>query len=297
MISGMREIVKSHRPRSLWCRGRNLTFGRVPLIMGILNVTPDSFSDGGKYLEDQKAVAKAMQLVEDGADIIDIGGESTRPGSETVTPEAELERIVPVLEAIIDRVSIPVSVDTRKASVAAKALELGCHLVNDVSACRDPEMIDVLREHDAPVVIMHMKGDPKTMQDNPSYTDVTGEVVDFLAERAEHLSNRGIRKEHIIIDPGIGFGKRFRDNLDLLSNVHKFKELGYPVLVGGSRKRFLGELLAADTNQRLSGSLGVAAHCWKEAVDIIRVHDVKETAQLLKALDAITHPHDYGGSG
>jgi dihydropteroate synthase len=290
MIPGMKKLIEADNSRSLRCRGIDLPFNRTPLVMGIVNVTPDSFSDGGRFLNCEKAVEHALQLVDDGADILDIGGESTRPGSKSVPVQMEMDRTVPVIEAIIDKVNIPISLDTRKASVAAEALKLGCHMVNDVTACRDPEMTDVLARYSAPVIIMHMKGDPETMQDNPTYVDVVAEVSEFLDKRANYLLSRGVKKDQLIIDPGIGFGKRFEDNLELMRNIGKLRSLGYPVLVGGSRKRFLGTLLDADTDHRLAGSLAVAAKCWNDGVEIIRVHDVKETADLLTVLDAMDDP-------
>jgi dihydropteroate synthase len=284
---------KISRPHTIDCRGIPLNSGRMPLVMGVVNVTPDSFSDGGRYLEHDQAIEHALRLAEEGADILDIGGESTRPGSEAVSVNQELARILPVIEAVTAGVSIPVSVDTRNARVAEAALETGCHLVNDISACRDESMPEVLCKYNAPVVIMHMKGEPGTMQEKPSYENVTEEVTQFLRDRARHLQARGIPAEHIIIDPGIGFGKRFRDNLALISTIDALQTLGYPVLVGASRKRFLGELLGAGIEDRLIGNLAVAAKCFSSEVDIIRVHDVKATRQLFTVLDALDRPDDY----
>jgi dihydropteroate synthase len=288
MKSGMKKLKPADK--SIQCRGIDLSFERTPVVMGILNVTPDSFSDGGRFFDGEKAIKHVLRLVDDGADIIDIGGESTRPGSKPVSAEVELERIAPVIEAIIGEINIPISIDTRRPQVAAEALKLGCHMINDVTACRDPDMPDVAARFSAPIIIMHMKGNPETMQDNPTYDDVVAEVGEFLAERAEFLKSRGIREDQLIIDPGIGFGKRFEDNLELMRNIGKLRSLGYPVLVGGSRKRFLGTLLDADADHRLAGSLAVAARCWNESVEIIRVHDVKETRDLLKVLDAMDDP-------
>ncbi|MFH1756244.1 MAG: dihydropteroate synthase [Candidatus Latescibacterota bacterium] len=293
----MKNFTEADKTRTLRCRGIDLPLKKIPLVMGILNITPDSFSDGGRFSNTDEAVAKALQLVSDGADILDIGGESTRPGAMPVPPDMELRRVAPVLEAIVGQVRIPISVDTRRASVAAKALALGCHMINDVTACSDPEMIEVLTDSKAPVVIMHMKSDPQTMQNDPTYRDVVAEVGEYLYDRAEFLKSRGLSEDQLIIDPGIGFGKRFEDNLELMRNIGKLRSLGYPVLIGGSRKRFLGTLLDADTDHRLSGSLAVAARCWSEDVDIVRVHDVKETADLLKVLDAMDNPGSFlGGS-
>ncbi|NIM20654.1 MAG: dihydropteroate synthase [Candidatus Latescibacteria bacterium] len=289
----MKQFSNHERIRSLRCRDVSLSFVRTPLVMGILNVTPDSFSDGGRYIDSERAIERAFELAEDGADILDIGGESTRPGSDPVSEETELDRIGPVLEAIIGKIQIPISVDTQKPFIAEEALRLGCHMINAVCACRDPRMVEVLLRYKAPVVIMHMKGDPKTMQDDPTYSNVVREVTDFLSERAHQLRGKGIAGDSIVVDPGIGFGKRLCDNLALLDNIGKIRSLGYPVLVGGSRKSFLGKLLDADADHRLSGSLAVAARCWSESVEIIRVHDVKETVELLKVLDAMADGSAY----
>ena len=267
--------------------------------MGILNVTPDSFSDGGSYFQKEEACRHAMGMVEDGADIIDIGGKSTPPASQYTDETEELRRIMPVIESIAGTVPVPISVDTRRASVARAALDAGCRLINDVSACRDPEMPEVAREFNAPVIIMHMLGDPDSMQSDPNYDDVVREVGIFLESKAEMLKQHGIENDMIIVDPGIGFGKRFRDNLDLLKSIDTIRSLGYPVTVGASRKRFIGELLDSGRSQpqaRLSGNLAVAAWCYKTSVEIIRVHDVKETAGLFRVLDAIEHPSEYTAS-
>jgi dihydropteroate synthase len=293
MNPGMKNLINADKSRFIHCRGIDLTLERTPLVMGILNVTPDSFSDGGRFLDGQKAVERALQMAADGADILDIGGESTRPGSKPVPADLERERVLPVIQAIKDKISVPISIDTRKASVAADALALGCHMINDVTACRDPEMPDVAAQFSAPIIIMHMLGEPETMQDDPTYDDVVAEVCEFLDERAEYLKSRGISDDQLIVDPGIGFGKRFEDNLELMRNIGKLRSLGYPVLVGGSRKRFLGTLLNADTDHRLAGSLAVAARCWSEGAEIIRVHDVRETRDLLTVLRAMDDPDSF----
>jgi len=264
--------------------------------MGVLNVTPDSFSDGGQFFDAGNAVEHALAMRQAGAHIIDIGGESTRPGAQPVSAGEELDRVLPVIDALTQMAEfkeapLPISIDTRKAEVADVALRRGCHMVNDISAASDTEMAGVLREHPGvPIVLMHMKGDPATMQESPHYEDVVREVSDFLSTRAEELVRSGIEPERIIIDPGVGFGKRFRDNLELLNRVDSFLRLGYPLLIGASRKRFLGELLDADSGDRLPGNLAVAAHCYRSGVDMIRVHDVAETRGLLRVLDALAHP-------
>ena len=267
--------------------------------MGVLNVTPDSFYDGGRFFDAGDAVEHALAMRTEGAHIIDIGGESTRPGAQPVSAGAELDRVLPVIDALTQmpaftEAPLPISIDTQKAEVADVALRRGCHMVNDISAASDAEMAGVLREHPrVPIVLMHMKGEPATMQESPRYEDVVGEVLDFLARRAADLVRAGIERERIIIDPGIGFGKRFRDNLELLNRVDSFLELGYPLLIGASRKRFLGELLEAGGGDRLPGNLAVAAHCYQSGVDMIRAHDVAATTGLLRVLDAMAHPEHY----
>ena len=260
--------------------------------MGILNVTPDSFSDGDEHFTPSTAIEHALKMVNAGADVIDIGGESSRPGSSGVSLDEELGRVIPVIESLAKRLSVPLSIDTRHASVATAAIEAGCTMVNDITACSDPDMIDVLKISKVPVVLMHMKGQPESMQTNPTYEDVVGEVTSFLVERADLLERSGIEGDKIIIDPGIGFGKRFQDNLDLLRAIEFFRDTGYAILVGGSRKSFLGELLDAAPNERLAGSLAVAAWCHRAGVEVIRVHDVKETVELFRVLNAIEYEND-----
>jgi len=286
-----------------------LEFRRSPLVMGVLNVTPDSFSDGGRFVAHRAAIEHAHKLAAEGADIIDVGGESTRPGSDAVTAGEELARVLPVIEALVrggdgrPRLPIPISIDTRKPEVAEAALVTGCSMVNDVTAARDPRMVDVLRAHgNTAIVLMHMLGEPKTMQDDPHYVDVVGEVSSELALRAAGLEATGIGRERIVLDPGIGFGKKLHHNLELLNAIESFKALGYPVLVGASRKAFIGTLLGAAARpappgERLCGSLGVAAWCHAHHVDMIRVHDVRETVELFKLLDAIENPASHRPKG
>jgi len=288
------------RPSVIRCGDLRLRLSRTPRIMGILNLTPDSFSDGGRFSEPESGVAHAVAMCRAGAHVVDIGGESTRPGSDPVSAGVEFDRVLPAIDALtrmrereeIGRV--PLSIDTRKAEVADVALRRGCNMINDVSSASDPEMAGVLRDHpDVSVVLMHMKGDPKTMQQAPRYDDVVAEVMAFLGRRAEKLIRAGVERERIIVDPGIGFGKRFRDNLELLNRVDSLRALGYSVLIGASRKRFLGELLDAGPDDRLPGSLAAAARCFESGVDIVRVHDVRETAGLFRVLDAVRHPDNY----
>jgi len=281
-----------NQKRVIYGPGFALQSGLSPLVMGILNVTPDSFSDGDEHFTPSTAIEHALKMVNAGADVIDIGGESSRPGSSGVSLDEELGRVIPVIESLAKRLSVPLSIDTRHASVATAAIEAGCTMVNDITACSDPDMIDVLKISKVPVVLMHMKGQPESMQTNPTYEDVVGEVTSFLVERADLLERSGIEGDKIIIDPGIGFGKRFQDNLDLLRAIEFFRDTGYAILVGGSRKSFLGELLDAAPNERLAGSLAVAAWCHRAGVEVIRVHDVKETVELFRVLNAIEYEND-----
>lgn len=256
--------------------------------MGILNITPDSFSDGGLFFDHEKAVSRGIKLEDDGADIIDIGGESTRPGAAAVPFEEEARRVIPVIEELANRVKIPISVDTYKSGVAKLAIEAGASIINDVSALRfDPEMVHTVREHHVPVILMHMLGNPMDMQADPAYGDVVTEVYDFLKERIAYTVNNGISKEDIIIDPGIGFGKRLTHNLLLMKHLDVFKELGCRLLVGPSRKSFIGTVLNQPVEGRLEGTAAAVAVAIVKGADIVRVHDVKEMKQIAKMVDAI----------
>ena len=260
--------------------------------MGILNVTPDSFSEGGRFFDPDDAVKHAGQMVADGAEIVDVGGESTRPGSDPVAAEEELERVLPVIERLVEEIPhTPISIDTRKSAVAATALAAGATIVNDVSAGADPEMFDVVREHDAAVVLMHMKGEPKTMQETPTYDDVVGEVHEFLRERIEAAEFAGIDPERIAIDPGIGFGKDLGHNLELMQRVDAFLDLGRPLLVGPSRKRFIGAILDLPEDQRTEGTIGAVAWMVVRGAHIVRVHDVREVVRAVRVVDASARGH------
>ena len=254
-----------------------------PLIMGILNVTPDSFSDGGKYTEIDTAVEQARVMLAEGVDIIDIGGESTRPGSDSVSEEEQIARVVPVIKAIRDQLSetVSISIDTTLSEVAKAALDAGANIINDVSAGQDDKAILLLAsEREVPIILMHMKGTPKTMQENPSYDDVLAEVIAALKQRVEEALAAGIKKQNIAVDPGIGFGKRREDNIALLAQLDKIVAIGYPVLLGTSRKRFMGSLCSVSkpaelvTATAVTTALGVMS-----GVQMFRVHDVKENRQ------------------
>lgn len=258
--------------------------------MGILNVTTDSFSDGGKFIERNAAIEHAHMMVENGAHIIDIGGESTRPGSEMVEVKEELKRTIPIIEALSDKISVPISIDTYKADVAKEALSAGACIINDIYGLRfdNSKMADVAASFDAPVIIMHMKGTPETMQKNVSYINLYSEVTSFFKESISIALEQGVKEENIIIDPGIGFGKSFAHNLQLIKNLHKFKVLNKPILVGPSRKAFIGELLGGiPSGKRLMGTASAVTACVLNGANIVRVHDVKEIAQVVKIADAI----------
>ena len=256
-------------------RGRTLHFGRLPLIMGIINITPDSFSDGGKYLDTDAAVRHALKLAAEGADILDIGGESTRPGAEAVDTDEERRRIVPVIRRIAEISHVAISVDTTKAEVAMAAIDAGAHIINDISAFDyDPHMLDVARSTDAGICIMHMQGTPRTMQQSPRYDDVTAEVFHYLISRRDALVKAGIPHNRIALDPGIGFGKTLEHNLKLLTDINKLVASGSPVLVGHSRKSYIGHLLNDPNRDRTPGTIGTALAMAAKGVQVLRVHDV-----------------------
>ena len=266
------------------------------LVMGILNVTPDSFSDGGSYEKIEDAVHHALIMQREGADIIDVGGEYTRPGAKKVTIEEELNRVIPVVEQLVKKLEIPVSVDTYKSEVAKQALETGADMINDITALRgDEKLVKIISEYDVPVCLMHMKGTPQNMQINPEYYDVVLEIKDFLKERVEYAISSGIKKENIIVDPGLGFGKRtghgIEDNSDILGRLREIKSIGYPVLIGASRKTFIGNLIGKGktlpVEKRLEGSLAAATLAVLNGANIIRAHDVLETRECVDLIDKI----------
>lgn len=257
-------------------------------IMGILNVTPDSFSDGGHFHSHDNAITQAERLIAAGADILDVGGESTRPYAEPVTLADELERTIPIIQAVRSRYSIPISIDTTKAEVAKQALEAGATIINDISALlKDPEMIDVVCTTDVPVIIMHMQGTPTDMQDNPEYSSVVDEILEFFSERISWMTKRGVARNRIILDPGIGFGKTINHNLSIIKNLDKFRSFELPVLLAHSRKSFLGQLTGLDADQRDLPTAVISALAVQHKVDIVRVHDVTATRQALQVAEAV----------
>lgn len=274
--------------RMVWSR-YDLDLSKKTHIMGILNITPDSFSDGGIHFDKSAAVDHALRMIDDGADILDIGGESTRPGSDPVSLDEELRRTIPVIEALAENIAVPVSIDTYKSIVAIRALEAGASIVNDISGMRfDPEMPKVVSGFNVPVVIMHIKGTPKTMQVNPEYNALLPEITDYFKNSLSTAASFGIPEDRVILDPGIGFGKTFEHNLEIINNLDKLSVLGRPLLVGLSRKAFLGNILGGlPPLQRLEGTAASVAISIIKGAHIVRVHEVKEMVKVAKVADAI----------
>lgn len=291
LAEGIVELVGAidHPPSSIPLPdGNAIDLSSGPVIMGIINATPDSFSDGGRFLEPSRAIERAFEMVEQGAGIIDIGGESSRPGSRGPSLEEELSRVVPILEGLSGRIGVPVSIDTRKAGVAEAAIGIGASMINDISGLsHDPGMKETAARSGAAVVVMHMQGTPETMQEDPRYEDTVSEIIDWLAERTENLISAGIPKNKIIIDPGIGFGKRLTDNLALFREMGDFRGLGFPLMIGYSRKSFIGTLTERDPANRLWGGFAALGASLEGGVQIVRVHDVKETMDYIKVWKAI----------
>jgi dihydropteroate synthase len=287
--------LRSSPPSSVGLPGGRLDLTACPLIMGVLNVTPDSFSDGGRFTDPSRAADHASRMAGDGASIIDIGGESSRPGSSELDPSEELDRVGPVLERMSGLSGTVISIDTRHSAVAMEAIRLGASIINDISGLtHDPGMIEVAAGSGAAVVVMHMKGTPETMQDGPEYDDAPDEISGWLEAAADRLVGNGISRDKIIVDPGIGFGKRLHDNLEIIDRIGDFHTLGYPVLAGYSRKSFIGTITGRDDpEERLSGGLAVAGLCLDAGVQILRVHDVRETADYVRVWKAIVRK---GGS-
>jgi dihydropteroate synthase len=271
-------------------RDRILNLDARCLVMGIVNVTPDSFSDGGKFLHTDRAVAHALDLAAQGADILDIGGESTRPGSVPVSLDEELARVLPVVQALVQQSEVALSIDTSKAAVARACLKAGAHIINDVTGLTgDPQMVEAAREFGAGVIVMHMQGTPATMQVAPNYDDVVIDLFQYFQERVQSLIESGIVLDTIVLDPGIGFGKTREHNITLLAKLAKFIELGCPICLGVSRKGFLGKLLDRPLEQRMAGSLAAAAFALsQQAAQILRVHDVAETRDLVRVWEVLS---------
>ncbi len=270
------------------CKGKPLDLSR-PQVMGVLNITPDSFSDGGDFFSPEKAVQHALQMAADGAAIIDIGGESTRPGAEPVPEADEIRRVVPVIEALQSRLEVPISVDTQKPGVMRAAVQAGAGFINDVNALREPGALDAAAECGVPVCLMHMRGDPGTMQDSPQYDDVVDEVKTFLQQRLSACVQAGIRRERILLDPGFGFGKTVHHNMQLLARLEEFDQLGQAMIVGLSRKSMIGELLGLEVGERLPAGIALAVLAVERGARLVRSHDVAATWQ---ALQMITVLHD-----
>lgn len=273
----------------LWkCRDRVLEIGNRPLIMGILNVTPDSFSDGGKFLDTTAALERGLQMVAEGADLIDVGGESTRPGAGEVSAADEIARVVPVIEALAARTTVTLSIDTWKAAVARRAVEAGARIINDVSALtHDADMSRVAKDHGTGVILMHMQGTPRTMQKDPQYADVVADVARYLETRLDACVAGGLDRESLAVDPGIGFGKTVEHNVSLLAHLRALRATGRPVVIGLSRKSFLGKLTGCEVGERLAPSLAALVFCVLNGAHIMRVHDVKESRQAMTVAMAL----------
>lgn len=271
----------------LMCGTRRFQWKTLPVIMGILNVTPDSFSDGGAWLDPLRAVARAEIMLEQGVEIIDVGGESTRPGAPVVDESTEMERVIPVIERLAALTDVPISIDTHKPAVARAALAAGACIINDVSALSDPVMLALARTSGAAVVLMHMRGTPQTMQAQTGYEDIVQEIYDFLAERVETCLDQGLAAQSILIDPGIGFGKDRAGNLSLVKHIAEFRALGVPVVLGHSRKSFIGQTLETTVDQREEGTDAVTAWAVLQGVDVVRVHDVQHARRIRAMMRAI----------
>jgi dihydropteroate synthase len=272
----------------LRCREGDLQLGTRTLVMGVLNVTPDSFSDGGLFLEPEVAIEHGLRMAEEGADIIDIGGESSRPGSDAVPLDEELKRIIPVIEGLASRLQLPISVDTYKSQVAERAIEAGAQMINDISGLSfDPQMPAVAARYDTPLIIMHIQGTPKTMQQTPHYNDVMAEIITYLREGIERAEQAGVDLHQVIVDPGIGFGKRVEDNLVILNRLDELNLLDRPLLIGTSRKAFIGAVLDQAVGQRMIGTLATVAVSVLKGAHIVRVHDVASVRQTIDMVDAI----------
>ena len=281
-------IPQVKKTKSLKWLDHSLELDSKTLIMGILNVTPDSFSDGGLHFRENDAVKRGLEMVNEGVDIIDVGGESTRPFSDPLPLEEELKRVIPVIAALSQETDIPISIDTYKSEVASQAFEAGAKMVNDISALRfDPKMGPLVAEAGLPIVLMHMKGTPKNMQANPTYENLFGQIIGFLSNAMEQAVKIGIKRDLIIIDPGIGFGKSFDDNLKIIKGLNRFSSLGQPILVGTSNKSFIGHILDLPVESRETGTMATIAAAVMNGANIVRVHNVKAARETVTIIDAI----------
>jgi dihydropteroate synthase len=270
------------------CRKRTLLLGKRTLLMGVLNITPDSFSDGGLFFDKEKAISHGLKMVEEGADIIDIGGESTRPGSKPLELEEELRRVIPVIESIAAKLDVPISIDTYKSAVAQKAIDAGAEIINDISGLNfDPNLAKVASKQDIPIVLMHIRGTPETMQKNIHYDSLFSEILHYLEDSIQRAESAGLDPCQIIIDPGIGFGKTVQDNLSIIRNLFEFRILGKPILLGTSRKDFIGKILNVEVGERLEGTLSSITAGVLNGANIIRCHDVLQAKKAIAVADAI----------
>ena len=272
----------------LKCGKYTIDLNNKPALMGVLNVTPDSFSDGGLYNTHQKAINRVDEMIAQGADIIDIGGESTRPGAEPVSEKEESARVIPVIKEIVRKFNIPISIDTRKTEVAKKALDAGAHIVNNVEGLKNNEILGkIVARYDVPIILMHMRGNPKTMQKDIKYRSVVSDIIEELKNSITLARDAGIREDNILVDPGIGFGKTTEDNLKIINRINEFKILGKPVVLGPSRKSFIGNVLNLDVKERLEGTLATVAYAVLKDINIIRVHDVIQARRVIDMIKAI----------
>jgi len=282
----LKNISRTHY--SIRCRKGTLHLGKRTHLMGVLNVTPDSFSDGGFFFDKEKAIAHGLRMVEEGADIIDIGGESTRPGSKPLELEEELQRVLPVIESLAKKVNVPISIDTYKSAVAQRAIEAGAQMINDISGLHfDPSLAQIAVKEDVPIVLMHIRGTPETMQKDVHYNSLLSEILKYLKDSIQSAESTGLDPQQIIIDPGIGFGKTIEDNLCIIKNLYEFRVLGKPILLGTSRKTFIGKILNAGVRDRLEGTLSSIAIGVLNGAHIIRSHDVLQAKKAIAVADAI----------
>jgi dihydropteroate synthase len=286
-LKDLLQSVVETGPRILDAGGHMLEIGGRTLVMGVINTTPDSFSDGGSFDTLEKARKRALEMQEAGVDIIDIGGESTRPGAEPLPPDEELRRTIPLIESLEGEIDVPISIDTYKSGVAGRALDAGACIINDITALRfDEKLAPLAARRGAPVILMHMQGEPRNMQEDPQYEDVVGDISRFFRERAAAAVEAGISPEKLLVDPGIGFGKTVEHNLEILRRIEEFRGLGYPLVLGTSRKRFIGAVLDRPVDQRLLGTAATVAFAIARGVDVVRVHDTEEMLEVVKMADA-----------